>query len=464
MPEQTLFKWNKQQLERLVNLNYSERALRILEQLPIGNLNPTKLREMIKTASSTFGHPDVLPVRHLFDNKFLLEAFHGPTGSFKDVSLQLFPQMIQNLHNESSYADDSLLLVATSGDTGSATLDGFTKFSNFPVVVLYPKNGISPIQELQMISHPGNNLVIGIDSDFDSCQNLVKDIFKDENFKSILSKRFSKELTSSNSINWGRLFPQIFISFSGYLDMVKSGHISLGDEIDLAIPTGNFGNSLAAYYAKKMGLPIGKIICTSNKNNVVHDFIKTGKYDLRERQLFRTSSPSVDILVSSNLERLLYDVFENDADLVNHTYSKFEKEKFFKIAPKAIDRINEDFIGTWSTESDCVNAIKNTFSASGILIDPHTALSIHGTLKFSSKPILHLSTAHFGKFPQTILESFGLRSGSLEDAMHICKNISKVNNEHSVFNLLGLPRIHNSTLPANAELVKDSILEFVSKH
>jgi len=301
-------------LEDMIRLDYQRRALQVFDHFPISDMVRDDLKLMIYKAYSSFSHAEVLPVTHLENNHYLMETFHGPTGSFKDLSLQLTPKILNHsvkLHN-ASQADHTKkmtlgLLVATSGDTGTAALDGFGREGDIPVVVLYPKDGVSIVQKLQMMTAAGSCLVLGVDGDFDFCQTTVKDILNSnelaEDFARIVP---NLKLSSANSINWGRFLPQVAFTVSSYLDMVKSGSINFGDTVDICIPTGNFGNILGTIYAKKLGIPIGRIISASNVNNVICDFIKTGEYDLTGRSFQKTNSPAIDILVSSNVERFLH--------------------------------------------------------------------------------------------------------------------------------------------------------------
>jgi threonine synthase len=463
VPRSSLPKFSNLQLKRLVDLNFTERALRVLERLPIGNLIPSELRNMLENSYLNFTHTDILPVRHFYRNQYLLETFHGPTASFKDFSLQLFPKILKSSSEKNGLKN--CLLVATSGDTGSAMLDGFRRSSNLPAIVLYPKNGVSPIQELQMRSYKGC-LVLGIDSDFDFCQGLVKEILENDELNSLLAQNFKMQFTSANSINWGRLFSQIFFSFSGYLDLAKKGVIQVGDEIDVAIPTGNFGNILASFYAKEMGLPIRKLYCVSNENNVLYDFLETGTYDLRQRTLSKTHSPSVDILISSNLERLVYEMLDKDHEKVNELFYNLKQNKIFEVPSFVRDRIAHDFVGKWCDQSRCLSTIANVYNRQKEIIDPHTALAVHGTYGLPSDiPMLIFSTAHYGKFPSAISNALALpQELSLNESFATFDRLYPGSVPSSLKSLVDVRPNQHMTLSANAQLVKAAILDYIKSH
>lgn len=376
---------------RMVGLPYQELALRVLERFPLGDrMPPSELRRVLYEAYSTFGHPSILPLVHLeakrppvhgqsavpfHSNLHLMETFHGPTASFKDLSLQLLPKLLQvalsRTTSVSGVPSERVgLLVATSGDTGTAALDGFSRQPGVPVIVLYPSNGVSIVQRAQMQTTGGDVLVLGVDSDFDFCQKLVKDIFNDESVKRELRAIVpSLLLSSANSMNWGRFLPQIVFSISSYLSLVRQGRIRLGDEVHLVVPTGNFGNILGAVYAKLvLGLPLGRIVCASNTNNILFDFLRTGTYDLRHRRFTQTVSPSIDILVSSNLERFLYLLTDGDADQVRRLFDQLQADGHFTVSAHLLKRMQAVVQAGWTSEAECLATIKQTFDATGEFI------------------------------------------------------------------------------------------------
>ncbi|GAG91820.1 unnamed protein product, partial [marine sediment metagenome] len=281
---------------------------------------------------------------------FFLELFHGPTLAFKDVALSMLPHLLKVAANKIGIDKEIVILTATSGDTGKAALEGFANVEETKIIVFYPKDGVSKIQERQMTTQAGDNTyVIAIEGDFDDVQRGVKNIFSDRIFNEALN-RSGYIFSSANSINIGRLVPQVVYYIYTYLNLRRLGKIGAGEKINIAVPTGNFGNILAAYYAKKMGLPVGKLICASNENNVLYDFINTGVYD-KKRKLIVTSSPAMDILVSSNLERLLYDISGGNADIINSLISDLNKKGEFKITSEMKDKM-ADFYGDFATDKE----------------------------------------------------------------------------------------------------------------
>lgn len=302
------------QLQRLVGSSYQEIASFLFKLFELDFSAETVMSLVDRAYGKQFAVAEIAPVRKLQGNQYLLELWHGPTLAFKDMALQIMPLFFAEavrLQNEKrARAGGSplsyLILVATSGDTGKAALEGYRDIDGVSIVVFYPAGGVSKLQELQMVTQEGKNvLVCALEGDFDAAQRCVKDVFGDEAFNKELLER-QVVLSSANSINWGRLLPQIVYHVSGYLELVRSGAISMGDQIDVCVPTGNFGNLLAGFYAKQMGLPLRRFVCASNENHVLSEFLQTGVYDLTKRELVPTPSPSMDILVASNVERLLY--------------------------------------------------------------------------------------------------------------------------------------------------------------
>ncbi|XP_022302794.1 threonine synthase-like 1 isoform X3 [Crassostrea virginica] len=413
---------SKGEWSRLVNIGYRDRALRIMERLmnPC-DLHPSKLRIFLERAynSETFDNEKIFPVRHLQDNQFLLELFHGPTASFKDAALQLMPQMFvdalrnnEPLNNSSRY----IILVATSGDTGSAVLDGFRRHaegSGVGVIVLFPEHGISEVQRLQMTAMSGGNVqVLGIEGDFDLCQTMVKKAFQDQNLATWLSENGNFRLryrNAANSITWGRLLPQIVFQVSAYLDLVEQKVISLGDEVDVCIPTGNFGNILGAYYAQAMGIPFRRLICASNANNTLTEFINTGVYDIRARQIQKTQSPAIDILKASNLERFLYHMSDRNDQLVRKCFKELEENQCFEVSGQLLKDIQKSLVGKWCSEAECVNTIKKCFETTGYLLDPHTAIAkfVADLVNDGDVPMIINATAHCSKFAPQVLRALG---------------------------------------------------------
>ena len=316
---------SREELEEMLGMSYAERAAAVLHKY-LDEYDYGELKSACEKAYAQFEEGDPAPLVKIDSSLYILELFHGPTCAFKDMALTLLPYLLRKGCDLTGVKEQVLILVATSGDTGKAALEGFKNAEGVKIMVFYPNDGVSKMQKLQMSTQEGDNVnVVAVRSNFDDCQTAVKTIFTSETCKEELKEK-GYILSSANSINFGRLAPQIAYYFSAYLDLVSSDQISMGDKVNFAVPTGNFGNILAAYYAKRMGLPVGKLVCASNKNNILTDFIKTGVYDKR-REFYKTMSPSMDILISSNLERLLFELSgrntERRKNLPPTAYTKF---------------------------------------------------------------------------------------------------------------------------------------------
>lgn len=397
---------------RLSDMSYPERALVILEKCihPL-DIHPTELRSMVYRAyGQNFASKSVAPVKHLSEDQYILELFHGPTASFKDLALQLMPQLFAHcLPQMCNY----LILVATSGDTGSAVLSGFSNLresdrQRIGVLVFFPEKGVSVIQKLQMTGFKrGNTRSVSVFSDFDFCQRTVKEMFGDSRLAGYFVVEYATVLSTANSINWARLLPQVVYHSSAYLDLLRDVVVKFGEPIDVCIPTGNFGNAMSAVYAKQMGVPIRNIICASNHNCIVSDFISTGQYDLRGRKLMLSHSPAIDILKSSNLERFLHYASSGDCQLVRDLFTSLEKEQRFTVSEDFLRRIRQDVQAGWCSEDDCLNTIQKVHSKTGYIMDTHTAVakSVADRLHDKRCPVVLCSTAHFGKFAPAVLKA-----------------------------------------------------------
>ena len=363
-----------EEIGSLAAKSYNERAYFILSRF-LTDFSQEDLINCIKSAytKEKFGTDAIAPVYKLNDSVYFLELWHGPTCAFKDMALQILPHFLTTSMKMTSEEKEIIILVATSGDTGKAALEGFRDVSGTRIIVFYPDNGVSEIQKLQMVTQRGNNVsVAAVNGNFDDAQNGVKKIFTDEEYKDLLDRNGFK-LSSANSINWGRLVPQIVYYFSAYADLVASKEINVGDYINIVVPTGNFGNILAAYYAKKMGLPVKKFICASNENNVLTDFIKTGVYD-KNRQFHTTISPSMDILISSNLERFLYDLSGCDDNMVAELMAKLTSDGVYEVNTIIKEKISELFDADCCDDRETMAAIRKTFVECGYVMDTHTAV------------------------------------------------------------------------------------------
>lgn len=360
----------------LVDKSYAQRAVDILKHF-LDDFSDAELAECVTKAYSAdkFTSPDIAPVVALNDSLHLLELWHGPTCAFKDMALQILPHFLVKSMKKTGEKCEIVILVATSGDTGKAALEGFADVEGTRIMVFYPDNGVSEVQKYQMITQTGRNVdVVGVKGNFDDTQTGVKQIFTDEELKALMEARGLK-FSSANSINWGRLVPQIVYYFSAYADMVKNGTIKLGEKVNFVVPTGNFGNILAGFYAKLMGLPVNRFICASNDNNVLTDFIRTGCYDKR-RQFVKTISPSMDILISSNLERLLYELTDHDDKQVSAWMKQLNEKGYYEVGPKVLAKLQKHFWAGWSNQDETLKTVECIYKDYHYVSDTHTAVGI----------------------------------------------------------------------------------------
>lgn len=405
-------------IARLSKLEYSERASEILA-LFLDDYDKEYLKDSCRRAygKSKFGD-HAAPIHSLDGNRHILELWHGPTCAFKDMALQIMPYLLTGALRGTDEKRSAYILVATSGDTGKAALEGYKDIDKIEMTVFYPENGVSRVQKLQMATQTGKNVhVCAIKGNFDDAQNGVKHIFADREFAKMLDGA-GYFLSSANSINWGRLSPQIVYYISAYADLVAQNKIRLGEVINVTVPTGNFGNILAAYYAKLMGLPLGKLVCASNSNNVLTDFINTGVYD-RNRHFYTTMSPSMDILISSNLERLLY-LFCGAEETAGYMRSLAECGKY-KVSESCLAKLQENFAAYYADEEATANTIAECYKNENYLIDTHTAVGLKAADEYirtsdDRRPMLVASTASPYKFAADVLRAVSGReaSGSLE--------------------------------------------------
>ena len=357
--------------EQLSRQSYQETALEIMS-LFLTDFTREELKHCIDSAyDEKFDIPEITRLKKA-DGAWYLELFHGATIAFKDMALSILPHLMTTAAKKNHVTDEIVILTATSGDTGKAAMAGFADVPGTKIIVFYPKGGVSAVQEKQMVTQRGANVhVVGINGNFDDAQSEVKRIFGDAAMKERMAEG-SKRFSSANSINIGRLVPQIVYYFYAYGQMIRAGEIQAGDPINITVPTGNFGNILAAYYAKHMGLPFAKLICASNENRVLVDFFKSGLYD-RRRDFILTSSPSMDILISSNLERLVYQATGADADVTRTLMRQLSDKGNYEIT-EPMQAALKDFWSDFSSEEQTAQEICHVFEASGYVIDPHTAV------------------------------------------------------------------------------------------
>ena len=385
------------EIDNCINLAYNKNNFDVANRT--GELHePTNCRG--EHCEPTF---NIAPVSKIGDN-YLMELYHGPTSAFKDVALTILPQFLTTAYKSKGENKKVYILTATSGDTGKAALSGFKDVENTFITVFYPTDGVSNIQKLQMQTSEGKNVsVVALKGDFDDCQRLVKEIYTDNEIKKLCDEN-NVVLSSANSINIGRLVPQIVYYIQTYIDLVNANNIKLNDKINFVVPTGNFGDILAGFIAKLLGTPIDKLICASNDNNVLTDFINTGIYN-KKRELYKTISPSMDILVSSNLERLLFLLSGNDSDFVNGLMDSLNKTGEYKIDEGLLNKIKEHFVAYYATQDECKKTIKDAFENDKRIIDTHTAVAYACLKKYGRcEPSVILSTASPYKFARDVLK------------------------------------------------------------
>lgn len=397
-------------IKLLCGLTYKERASKILG-LYLTDYTADELNYCADNAYSVakFGSENTAPVVSLNDNTNILELWHGPTCAFKDMALQILPYLLKKAIEKTGEDNEVVILVATSGDTGKAALEGFKDVEGTKIQVFYPVDGVSEIQKLQMTTQEGKNVsVCAVNGNFDDAQTGVKKIFTNNEYKTTLAER-GYTFSSANSINWGRLAPQIVYYFSAYCDLVSAGKISIGEKINIVVPTGNFGNILAAYYAREMGLPVNKFICASNSNNILTDFISTGVYD-RNRQFFTTVSPSMDILISSNLERLLYHLTDKNDKLVSEYMQSLSENGRYEVSDSVKEKISELFAGGCCNDEDTAKTISKYFKEYSYVVDTHTAVALNVYEKYKCNTgdntvTVIASTANPFKFNEAVLSA-----------------------------------------------------------
>ena len=393
-------------VKALCGLDYPALAAAVVREY-LTDYDPAFLTEATRsTYGAAFGGKAgyLAPVE---GDTYALELWHGPTCAFKDYALQLMPKLLVEAKKNLGRTEKTLILVATSGDTGKAALDGYHDIPGVEIAVFYPTGGTSEIQRLQMATQEGANVAVyAVRGNFDDAQTGVKKVFGDKAIAAELEKR-NIRLSSANSINWGRLVPQIVYYFAAYAQLLKAGKITFGDEVDFCVPTGNFGDILAGYYAKQMGLPVGKLVCASNENNVLTDFLTTGTYTAK-REFFKTTSPSMDILVSSNLERLLYHVTGSDTEVAGFM-QQLAATGSYTVRPETLAAIQETFSCGWSSEVEVAGEIRSRYEKDGYLCDTHTAVAFHvaAQKKRQGVPMVVLSTASPFKFPRSVLSALG---------------------------------------------------------
>lgn len=441
--------------------SYQQVAYEIMKRY-LTDFTEEELKNCIARAyDQKFDTTEIAPMAEA-EGVYYLELFHGATIAFKDMALSILPHLMTTSAKKNNIKNDIVILTATSGDTGKAALAGFAKVEGTKIIVFYPKNGVSPIQEKQMITQEGDNTyVVGIHGNFDDAQTGVKNIFNDKELSQYLEEK-GYQFSSANSINIGRLVPQIVYYVYAYLNLLKEERIAEGEKINVVVPTGNFGNILAAYYAKNMGVPIERLICASNDNKVLYDFFETGCYD-KNREFILTSSPSMDILISSNLERLIYRICGNDPKKNQEFMASLKETGVYSITEDMKEQL-EAYSGGFASEEETSKKIKSLYERTGYVIDTHTAVAAVVYDKYIAKtgdktPTVIASTASPFKFGRSVLNAIDSKYDSMDDMQQI-EELAKVAN---VAIPKAIEEIKNAPIRHDHICEKDQMVEEVKK-
>ena len=451
-------------LKELAEMTYQQVAYEVMK-LYLTDFTEEDLKTCIERAYDSKFDTDVIAPLVEAEGAYYLELFHGSTIAFKDMALSILPHLMITSARKNHIKNEIVILTATSGDTGKAALAGFANVEGTRIIVFYPKNGVSPIQEKQMVTQKGDNtFVVGIHGNFDDAQTGVKKIFSDKELaKEMDEKGF--QFSSANSINIGRLVPQICYYVYSYATLLKEGKIAEGDKINVVVPTGNFGNILAAYYAKNMGVPIAKLICASNDNKVLYDFFRTGTYD-RNREFVLTSSPSMDILISSNLERLIYRIAGNDADKNKELMAALSGQGKYEITNEMKDAL-ADFYGNYASEAETAAEIKRLYESCGYVIDTHTAVASAVYQKYVKETedetrTVIASTASPFKFTRSVMNAIDAKYDTMGD-FELVDELSRIANvavPQAIEEIRTAPVVHD--IQCDVDKMKDTVKEFLN--
>ena len=453
-------------MDELAKMSYQETAYEVMKCF-LTDFTEEELKNCINNAyDEKFDTKEIAPL-HEADGEYFLELFHGATIAFKDMALQILPYLLTTSAKKTIDGKKISILVATSGDTGKAALEGFKDVDGTSIMVFYPEDGVSNMQKRQMTTQEGSNVnVCAVVGNFDDCQSGVKQIFTDKSVIAQLEKA-NTVFSSANSINWGRLAPQIIYYVSSYVQLVKDGELKYGEKLNVVVPTGNFGNILAAYYAKQMGIPIGKLICASNANNVLTDFINTGIYD-RNRKFYTTVSPSMDILISSNLERLLYHLTGENDKLINEWFTALKNDGRYEVNDSVKAAIKENFYAGCCDDEQTKGAIKEVFDEYSYLMDTHTAVAYKVYEDYKKKTgdntkTLIASTANPYKFGFAVYDALGGETEGVDEFELIGKleKLTKTTCPKALSDAKNKPvRFTGSIKP---EEMAEAVLEFINK-
>ncbi len=451
-------------LSSLCDKSYVERATAVL-RLFLTDYSEKQIATCVENAytAQKFDADDMVELAKISGQEYLLELWRGPTCAFKDMALQLLPQLLTTAVKITGSSDEVVILVATSGDTGKAALEGFKDVPGTKMIVFYPEDGVSPMQKRQMRTQEGRNVrVCAIKGNFDDAQTGVKRIFGDKALTEELAAA-GKRFSSANSINWGRLVPQVIYYVSTYCQMMKEGEITPGETVNVCVPTGNFGNILAAYYAKRMGVPFGRFICASNRNQVLTDFINSGVYD-RNRDFYATVSPSMDILMSSNLERLLYDLSGQDDILVRGWFDTLAQTGRYEVSAQVKEKLQNEFYGGFCDDAQTMKTIHQVFSECSYLCDTHTAVAVKVYREYQEKTgdltkTIIASTASPYKFANDVLKAVdeSLLTGDEYENLSVLAKASGVKVPPQLAALKEKPVLHTDSIP------KDEMADYVRR-
>ena len=415
-------------LEDLTKMSYQEIAYAVMKEF-LTDFTEEELKTCINNAYDSKFDTEEIAVTKKVDGAYYLELFHGATIAFKDMALSILPHLLVTSARKNNVKNEIVILTATSGDTGKAALAGFADVPGTKIIVFYPKSGVSPIQEKQMVTQKGDNTyVIGIKGNFDDAQTGVKKMFSNKELAKVMNDN-GFQFSSANSINIGRLVPQVVYYVKAYADLLKQGALKAGEPMNVVVPTGNFGNILASYYAKQMGIPIGKFVCASNKNKVLFDFFETGKYD-RNREFYVTTSPSMDILISSNLERMIYRIAGNDAKQCAKFMAALTKDGEYVITDAMKAELSE-FFGAFGSEEETAVKIKEVYDKEGYVMDTHTAVAAVAYDKYKAAtgddktPTVIASTASPYKFTRSVMDAIN-PAYDAEDDFELVDELNKV--------------------------------------
>ena len=415
-------------LEDLTQMSYQEIAYAVMKEF-LTDFTEEELKTCINNAYDSKFDTEEIAVTKKVDGAYYLELFHGATIAFKDMALSILPHLLVTSARKNNVKNEIVILTATSGDTGKAALAGFADVPGTKIIVFYPKSGVSPIQEKQMVTQKGDNTyVIGIKGNFDDAQTGVKKMFSNKELAKVMNDN-GFQFSSANSINIGRLVPQVVYYVKAYADLLKQGALKAGEPMNVVVPTGNFGNILASYYAKQMGIPIGKFVCASNKNKVLFDFFETGKYD-RNREFYVTTSPSMDILISSNLERMIYRIAGNDAKQCAKFMAALTKDGEYVITDAMKAELSE-FFGAFGSEEETAVKIKEVYDKEGYVMDTHTAVAAVAYDKYEAAtgddktPTVIASTASPYKFTRSVMDAID-PAYDAEDDFELVDELNKV--------------------------------------